>query len=63
MLCNQASIWLDISSTSDRELQAVQLRVRSIAMHEFGVSPGQACVIYDGAAGSRVLGGGFITRG
>ena len=30
---------------------------------EFGVSPGQACVIYDAAAGSRVLGGGFITRG
>ena len=29
---------------------------------EFGVSPGQACVIYDAAAGSRVLGGGFITR-
>ena len=30
---------------------------------EFGVSPGQACVIYDAASGSRVLGGGFITRG
>ncbi len=30
---------------------------------EFGVSPGQACVIYDAAAGSRVLGGGFIARG
>lgn len=30
---------------------------------EFGVSPGQACVIYDAATGSRVLGGGFITRG
>lgn len=29
---------------------------------EIGVSPGQACVIYDGAAGSRVLGGGFIER-
>ena len=29
---------------------------------EFGVSPGQACVIYDAATGSRVLGGGFITR-
>ncbi|MFI4999445.1 MAG: tRNA 2-thiouridine(34) synthase MnmA [Reyranellales bacterium] len=29
---------------------------------EFGVSPGQACVVYDGANGSRVLGGGFIRR-
>ena len=29
---------------------------------EMGVSPGQACVIYDGANGSRVLGGGFIRR-
>jgi len=28
----------------------------------FGVSPGQACVIYDAASGSRVLGGGFIRR-
>ena len=28
---------------------------------EYGVSPGQACVFYDGAAGqARVLGGGFI---
>ena len=30
---------------------------------EIGVSPGQACVIYDGVTGSRVLGGGFIRRG
>ncbi len=29
---------------------------------ELGVSPGQACVMYDGASGSRVLGGGFIRR-
>jgi tRNA-specific 2-thiouridylase len=29
---------------------------------EIGVSPGQACVVYDRANGSRVLGGGFITR-
>ena len=29
---------------------------------EIGVSPGPACVVYDGAAGSRVLGGGFIRR-
>jgi len=31
---------------------------------ESGVSPGQACVIYDSTdAGARVLGGGFITAG
>ena len=29
---------------------------------EVGVSPGQACVVYDAASGSRVLGGGFIRR-
>jgi tRNA-specific 2-thiouridylase len=29
---------------------------------EIGISPGQACVIYDEASGSRVLGGGFIRR-
>jgi len=29
---------------------------------EMGVSPGQACVVYDAATGSRVLGGGFIRR-
>jgi len=29
---------------------------------EIGISPGQACVIYDGATGNRVLGGGFIRR-
>ena len=28
---------------------------------EYGVSPGQACVLYDGlGSGARVLGGGFI---
>ncbi len=29
---------------------------------EIGVSPGQACVVYDAATGNRVLGGGFIRR-
>jgi tRNA-specific 2-thiouridylase len=29
---------------------------------EVGVSPGQACVMYDARSGSRVLGGGFIRR-
>ncbi|MBI2718155.1 MAG: tRNA 2-thiouridine(34) synthase MnmA [Rhizobiales bacterium] len=33
----------------------------AIADGEYGVSPGQACVLYDGAgAGRRLLGGGFI---
>jgi tRNA-specific 2-thiouridylase len=33
-----------------------------IAAGEFGVSPGQACVLYEGeGAGKRVLGGGFIS--
>jgi len=30
------------------------------AAPEEGVAPGQACVLYDAAAPSRVLGGGFI---
>ncbi len=35
--------------------------VVSIAAGEYGVSPGQACVFYDGMGpGARVLGGGFI---
>ena len=35
----------------------------SLPEGEFGVSPGQACVLYDGAgSGARVLGGGFIAR-
>jgi tRNA-specific 2-thiouridylase len=30
---------------------------------EYGISPGQACVLYEGpGAGARVLGGGFIAR-
>ena len=29
---------------------------------EIGVSPGQACVVYDAVTGSRVLGGGFVRR-
>ena len=33
-----------------------------IAEGEFGISPGQACVLYDGLGeGARVLGGGFIS--
>jgi tRNA-specific 2-thiouridylase len=36
----------------------------TIAGGEYGVSPGQACVLYDGMGpGARVLGGGFISTG
>jgi tRNA-uridine 2-sulfurtransferase len=34
----------------------------SFAEPEMGVSPGQACVVYDAESGNRVLGGGFIRR-
>jgi tRNA-uridine 2-sulfurtransferase len=38
--------------------------VVSISGGEYGVSPGQACVLYEGEGpGMRVLGGGFIARG
>jgi tRNA-specific 2-thiouridylase len=43
------------------ERSGSELVVR-FAEPEIGVSPGQACVIYDEASGSRVLGGGFIRR-
>jgi tRNA-specific 2-thiouridylase len=36
--------------------------VVELMMAEEGVAPGQACVFYD-PEGSRVLGGGWITRG
>jgi tRNA-specific 2-thiouridylase len=54
---------------STRPAVAAELRrdgddaVVTIADGEYGVSPGQACVLYDGVgAGARVLGGGFIAR-
>ena len=35
-----------------------------IASGEYGISPGQACVLYEGpGAGARMLGGGFIAPG
>ncbi len=38
-----------------------ELAIVTISTGEFGISPGQACVLYDGAgSGARVLGGGFI---
>jgi tRNA-uridine 2-sulfurtransferase len=37
--------------------------ISKLAVGEFSVAPGQACVFYDGAgAGGRVLGGGWIMR-
>jgi len=41
-------------ATADGEVRVV------FAAPEEGVAPGQACVLYDAAAPSRVLGGGFI---
>ena len=32
-----------------------------LADDHYGISPGQACVFYDGAQGARVLGGGWIS--
>jgi tRNA-uridine 2-sulfurtransferase len=44
--------------------QEAQGTVVSIAQGEYGVSPGQACVLYENTGpGARVLGGGFIARG
>jgi tRNA-specific 2-thiouridylase len=52
---------------SSRPAVPAQLRVEegkttvSIAEGEYGVSPGQACALYDGPGpGARLLGGGFI---
>jgi tRNA-specific 2-thiouridylase len=43
-----------------RPLSATTAEVELLSPEE-GVSPGQACVFYDGK--SRVLGGGWIWRG
>ena len=51
---------------STREPAAARLRLDDGApvlvfdQAEEGVSPGQACVLYDAPTGDRVLGGGFI---
>ncbi len=47
------------SATVERAGEGAIVR---FAEPEMGVSPGQACVVYDAANGSRVLGGGFIRR-
>jgi tRNA-uridine 2-sulfurtransferase len=45
------------------EVSRVETRLTvRFAEPEIGISPGQACVIYDNESGSRVLGGGFIRR-
>jgi tRNA-uridine 2-sulfurtransferase len=59
------SIFVKIRSTRPAVPATIRLTddgyIIGIAEGEFGVSPGQACVIYDGlGAGARVLGGGFI---
>jgi tRNA-uridine 2-sulfurtransferase len=37
--------------------------VVALLAHEEGVAPGQACVLYDAADASRMLGGGWIVKG
>jgi tRNA-specific 2-thiouridylase len=53
-----------VRSTRDpapARLAAADGEVRVVfAAPEEGVAPGQACVLYDAVAPSRVLGGGFI---
>jgi len=46
-------------ATFERSEEGASVR---FAEPESGISPGQACVVYDGGTGSRVLGGGFIRR-
>ncbi|HKT53341.1 MAG TPA: tRNA 2-thiouridine(34) synthase MnmA, partial [Caulobacteraceae bacterium] len=54
---------------STRAPLSAQLMLRDAEAHvvfdepEEGVAPGQACVLYDAATPSRVLGGGFIAGG
>jgi tRNA-specific 2-thiouridylase len=44
--------------------QEAEGTIVSIAQGEYGVSPGQACALYESTGpGARVLGGGFIARG
>ncbi len=61
------SVYAKIRSTREAVPAVVReddgCTVVSITGGEYGVSPGQACVLYDGAGpGARVLGGGFIAR-
>jgi tRNA-specific 2-thiouridylase len=55
-----------VRSSQPLRLATVERADGSLLVHfaepEIGVSPGQACVIYDRATGSRLLGGGFIKR-
>jgi tRNA-uridine 2-sulfurtransferase len=59
------AVFAKIRSTRPPVAAAVRLgpegSIVTIADGEYGVSPGQACVLYDGqGSGARVLGGGFI---
>ncbi len=48
-----------VDATVQRSAQGATV---SIVEGEYGISPGQACVLYDGTGpGARVLGGGFIS--
>ena len=59
-------VFVKIRSTRPAALASIRREgegaVVTIAEGEYGISPGQACVLYDGLGeGARVLGGGFIS--
>ena len=60
-------VFVKIRSTQEPVAATFRISGKCAVVHfdkpEFGVSPGQACVVYDGSgAGARVLGGGWIDR-
>jgi tRNA-specific 2-thiouridylase len=65
-LVDSLAVQVRVRSSQPLRPATVELREDRIcvrfAQPEIGVSPGQACVIYDAGTGSRVLGGGFILR-
>jgi len=68
ILSDQAmSVYVKLRSTRPAAVACVKQEegevVVELAEGEYGISPGQACVIYENpGAGARILGGGFIAR-
>jgi tRNA-specific 2-thiouridylase len=65
-LAGRQPVQVRLRSSQPLRPAELELRADGATVHfaepEFGVSPGQACVIYDAEKGSRLLGGGFIRR-
>ncbi len=65
-LKDRAPVQVRVRSSQALRPAEIELSGNGASVHfiepEIGVSPGQACVVYDAATGSRVLGGGFIRR-